>query len=162
MWWPQVSPPWACFVGNICSGLSYQFLLQALRTHPLEAMPPSQARVCLYSALIISQGLLTQGICLHMTDSRKRKTGEKNQVEFRNKAVSDRDKPKRREITSYDRRLSHCPELSNPKQNPWPPLWELKIWIAKEMAFKPIQFHVFLLFLPVCVCLHSCVPMFAL
>ena len=46
------------------------------------AMPPSQARVCLYSALIVSQGLLTQGICLHMTDSRKRKTGEKVKWNF--------------------------------------------------------------------------------
>lgn len=66
-------------VGNICSGL---FLLQALSTRPLDAMPPSQARVCLYSALIISQGLLTQGICLLMTNSKKRKTGEKVKWNF--------------------------------------------------------------------------------
>ena len=77
-----MAPIFTALVGNICSGLSYQFLLRALSTHPLDAMPPSQARVCLYSALIISQGLLTQGICLHMTNSKKRKTGEKVKWNF--------------------------------------------------------------------------------
>ena len=60
-----VAPSFTTLVGNICSGLSYQYLLRALSTHPLDAMSPSQARVCLYSALIIShlqEIFLTQGL----------------------------------------------------------------------------------------------------
>lgn len=127
---------------------------QALSTRPLDAMPPSQARVCLYSALIISQGLLTESVFSWRIA--KREDRRKSQVEFHNKALMTGPSQGEKSPVAAWLNLLQNYQTQETKSAATPR--ETQDMDCKGNGFQTNTVHVFLFFLPVyvggCVCLY--------